>query len=145
MPASAGDLGERILIVDDDPASILLLSAVLRETGADVRGVTEPGDALRAFHQFEPDLVLLDLRMPGPDGFDILRCLRTPRAFAGYLPVVVLTADATTEARDAALELGADDFLTKPLDRTEIVVRVRNLLLTRRLYLQLAGLSPTTR
>jgi cyclic di-GMP phosphodiesterase len=140
-------LGDRILIIDEDPASVLLLTTVLREMGAEVRGVAEPRDAVRAFHQFEPDLVVLDVHMPAPDGFEILRKLRTPRAFAGYLPVVVLTADASVEARDAALELGADDFLNKPLDRMEIIVRVRNLLLTRRMYLRLAGQSarPTPR
>jgi len=141
VPACDGDLGDRILIVDDDPASVLLLSTVLRQMGAEVRGVSASSEALRAFHQFEPDLVLLDLHMPAPDGFEILRSLRAPRAFAGYLPVLVLTADTSTEARDAALELGADDFLNIPLDRAEIVVRVRNLLLTRRLYRQIAGLS----
>jgi len=135
-------MADRILIVDDDPASILLLTTVLRELGAEVRGVSESGDALRAFHQFEPDLVVLDLHMPAPDGLEILRALRLPRAFAGYLPVVVLTADAGTDARDAALELGANDFLTKPLDRTEIVVRARNLLLTRLLYRHLSGFPP---
>jgi len=135
-------MADRILIVDDDPASILLLTTVLRELGAEVRGVSESGDALRAFHQFEPDLVVLDLHMPAPDGLEILRALRLPRAFAGYLPVVVLTADTGTDARDAALELGANDFLTKPLDRTEIVVRARNLLLTRLLYRHLSGFPP---
>jgi putative two-component system response regulator len=137
-------LGDRILIIDEDPASVLLLTTVLREIGAEVRGVTEPRDALRAFRQFEPDLVLLELHRPAPDGFEILRKLRTPRAFAGYLPVVVLTTDTSVEARDAAFGLGADDFLNKLLDRAEIVVRVRNLLLTRRLYLRLAGLGPAT-
>jgi putative two-component system response regulator len=135
-------MADRILIVDDDPASILLLTAVLREIGAEVCGVSESSEALRAFHRFEPDLVILDLHMPAPDGIEILRALRLPRAFAGYLPVVVLTADTGTDARDTALDLGANDFLTKPLDRTEIVVRVRNLLLTRLLYRHLAGSPP---
>jgi putative two-component system response regulator len=79
--------------------------------------------------------------MTAPDGHEILQNLRTPRVFAGYLPVVVLTADTTRSARDTAFLLGADDFLNKPLDRTEVVVRVRNLLLTRRLYLDLACLT----
>ena len=136
-------VADRILIVDDDPASIHLLTTVLREIGAEVRGVSESSDALRAFHQFEPDLVILDLHMPAPDGLEILQALRIPRAFAGYLPVVVMTADGSTDARDAALELGANDFLTKPLDRTEIVVRARNLLLTRLLYRHLAGFPPS--
>jgi putative two-component system response regulator len=134
-------MADRILIVDDDSASTLLLTTVLEEMGAQVLTVKESSAAVGAFYEFEPDLVVLDLEMPAPDGHEILQNLRTPRVFAGYLPVVVLTADTTRSARDTAFLLGADDFLNKPLDRTEVVVRVRNLLLTRRLYLDLACLT----
>ena len=136
-------MAERVLIIDDDPASTLLLTAVLDEIGVEVRVENRSSAALAAYHAFEPDLIVLDLHMPDPDGLEILRSLRTPRAFAGYLPVIVLTADTSKAARDTALLLSADDFLNKPLDRTEVVVRVRNLLLTRRLYLDLAGCSRT--
>jgi putative two-component system response regulator len=82
--------------------------------------------------------VLLDLHMPNPDGLEVLRRLRGVRESLGFLPVIVLTADTGHVARNAALILGADEFLTKPLDRTEVVLRVRNLLRTRRLYVELA-------
>jgi len=91
----------------------------------------------RAFAEFAPDLVLLDLHMPQPDGLELLRRLRPMREHAGFVPVIVLTGDATKMARNSALILGADDFLTKPLDRQEVVLRARNLLRTRRLYLDL--------
>jgi putative two-component system response regulator len=76
--------------------------------------------------------------MPDPDGLEILRRLRSVRASLGFAPIVVLTGDTGDVARNSALLLGADDFLTKPLDRHEVVLRVRNLLRTRRLYLDLA-------
>jgi signal transduction histidine kinase len=93
---------------------------------------------MRAFIEFQPDLVLLDLHMPSPDGFEILRELRDARSRLGFLPVVVLTGDTGPVARNTALRLGADDYLTKPLDRNEVVLRVRNLLSARRLHVELA-------
>jgi DNA-binding response OmpR family regulator len=78
------------------------------------------------------------LRMPHPDGLEILQRLRSARLSLGFLPVIVLTADTSTVARNSALLLGADDFLTKPLDPDEVVLRVRNLLRTRELYVELA-------
>ena len=130
----------RVLIVDDEPANTLLLESMLAEQpDLQIKSINESGLAERAFAEFEPDLVLLDLHMPKPDGIEILNRLRGPRAALGYLPVVVLTADTTRVARNSALLLGADDFLIKPLDRDEVLLRVRNLLHTRRLYMELAG------
>ena len=76
--------------------------------------------------------------MPQPDGLEILRRIRDARSRLGFLPVLVLTGDLGPVARNNALDLGADDFLTKPLDRNEVVLRVRNLLSTRRLHVELA-------
>jgi len=93
-----------------------------------------------AFHvaqQGYANVVLLDLHMPNPDGLEILRNLRSVRESLGFLPVIVLTGDTGRTARNSALLLGADDFLVKPLDRQEVVLRVRNLLRTRRLYVEL--------
>ena len=129
----------RVLIIDDEPANTLLLESMLAEQDLEIRSINESGLAEREFARFEPDLVLLDLHMPKPDGIEILTRLRGPRAALGYLPVVVLTADTTRVARNSALLLGADDFLIKPLDRDEVLLRVRNLLHTRRLYTELAG------
>jgi putative two-component system response regulator len=77
------------------------------------------------------------MRIPQPDGLELLRRLRSARDSLGFLPVIVLTADTSPVARNSALILGADDFLTKPLERTEVVLRVRNLLRTRELYAEL--------
>ncbi len=125
---------QRILIVDDEPANVELLKAYLASVADDIRGLTSSREVERAFAEFQPDLVLLDLHMPDPDGLEILRRLRSARESLGYLPVVVLTGDTTPVARNSALILGADDFLTKPLDRHEVILRVRNLLRTRHLF-----------
>lgn len=125
---------QRILVVDDEPANIELLKAFLDDVADEIFGVTDPKAAEQAFAEFQPDLVLLDLHMPDPDGLELLRRLRSARASLGFLPVMVLTADAGTVARNSALILGADDFLTKPLDRLEVRLRVRNQLRTRHLF-----------
>ena len=127
----------RILLVDDEPANLLLLETFLEHSG-EVFSVSDSQQVERAFHEFEPDILLLDLHMPEPDGHEILQRLRSARASLGFLPVIVLTADITRVARNTALLLGADDFLTKPLDRDDVVLRVRNLLRTRQLYVELA-------
>ena len=127
----------RILIVDDEPANILLLEAFLENAAVEIRGLSDSRQVEQVFREFEPDIVLLDLHMPDPDGLEILRRLRSARESLGYLPVVMLTGDTGKVARNSALILGADDFLTKPLDRAEVVLRVRNLLRTRELYVDL--------
>ena len=130
----------RVLIVDDEPANVLLLESMLADQPElQIRSITDSRLAEREFIEFEPDLVLLDLHMPKPDGIEILTNLRGVRASLGFVPVIVLSADTTRLARNSALVLGADDFLLKPLDREEVLLRVRNLLHTRRLYTELAG------
>jgi putative two-component system response regulator len=127
----------RILIADDEPANLMLLEAFLKDSG-EIRSLDDSRHIENAFLEFEPDILLLDLHMPAPDGMEILRRLSSARASLGFLPVIVLTADATRVARNTALLLGADDFLTKPLDRADVVLRVRNLLRTRQLYVELS-------
>ena len=138
-------MSARILIVDDDAACISTLEAFLSDEASSIRSVTQSRQVEQVFMDFEPDVVLLDLHMPDPDGLEILRRLRGIRTKLGFVPVIVLTADAGRTARNSALMLGADDFLTKPLDHTEVVLRVRNLLRTRQLYLDLAEANETLR
>jgi len=128
----------RILIVDDAQDNVDILEEFLVDEASSIKGLTESNQVERVFDEFEPDILLLDLHMPPPDGLEILRNLRGVRESLGFLPVIVLTGDTGRTARNSALLLGADDFLTKPLDRQEVVLRVRNLLRTRRLYVELA-------
>jgi len=128
----------RVLIVDDHEDDVVMLERFLEGEATVIRGLTDSTQAERVFNEFEPDLVLLDLHMPPPDGFAILQQLRDARRRLGFLPVVVLTGDIGSVARRKALDMGADDYLTKPLDRQEVVLRVRNLLSTRRMHVELA-------
>jgi len=132
-------LNARVLIIDDEPANILLLEEFLSDTTTEIRGLTDSAQVEQVFKEFEPDIVLLDLHMPVVDGQEVLRRLRSARESLGYLPVIVLTGDTGRVARNSALLLGANDFLLKPLDRTEVVLRVRNLLHTRELFVDLAA------
>jgi DNA-binding response OmpR family regulator len=130
-------VSSRVLIVDDDAASVELLTTYLEGSVDEIKGVTDPRQVERVFDEFEPDLILLDLHMPDPDGLELLRRLRSVRMSLGFLPVIVITADTGHVARNSALILGADEFMTKPVDRAEVVLRVRNLLRTRHLYVEL--------
>jgi EAL domain-containing protein (putative c-di-GMP-specific phosphodiesterase class I) len=124
-----------VLVVDDAPANVALLSRLLRSVGVQqVHGVTDSREAVERWLQVRPDLVLLDLQMPHLDGFQVMASLRAAAPDGVFVPILVLTADTTSTTRDRALSAGANDFLTKPFDRTEVVLRVRNLLQTRSLY-----------
>jgi DNA-binding response OmpR family regulator len=130
----------RVLIVDDEPANVELLESMLAgHPDLEVKSISDSRLVERAFMDFEPDLVLLDLHMPEPDGLEILGRLRSARTSLGFLPVVVMSADDSRLARNSALGLGADEFLTKPFDHAEVLLRVRNLLHTRQLYVELAS------
>jgi diguanylate cyclase (GGDEF)-like protein len=135
-----GDLASRacILIIDDEQANVRLLERMLLSGGfSQVHGTTDPREAVTLFDELRPDLIMLDLQMPHLDGFAVMAALRERTKPQEYLPVLVLTADTTRETRDRALSGGAKDFLTKPLERTEVLLRTRNLLETRYLHLAL--------
>lgn len=118
--------------------NLLFIEKLLAKAGfTDVVTSTDSRSAEAFIVSNEPDLVILDLHMPHLSGFDLLAALRGNQALAGFLPVLVFTADATGEARKRALELGATDFLTKPGDPTEVVLRVRNFLTMRYFHCQL--------
>src|SRR5581483_408309 len=120
-------VGARVLVVDDQPANVLLLESLLGRLGAaEVCSVTDPLQALGHFQRIRPDLVLLDLHMPRLSGLELMADLRRATPEGEFLPIVVLTADATDVARQEALRQGANDFLTKPLDLTEVALRVCN-------------------
>lgn len=119
----------RLLVVDDEPANTALLSALLARWGyGDVTSTNDSAQVLELCEQLDPDLLFLDLHMPVPSGLDVLRALGDRVRAAVPLPVIVLTADITSETKRAALNLGARDFVTKPFDAEEVRLRARNLL-----------------
>jgi EAL domain-containing protein (putative c-di-GMP-specific phosphodiesterase class I)/DNA-binding NarL/FixJ family response regulator len=137
--------GMSVLVVDDNQANVEYLRQLLDAQGLDrVHLETDPRDVAEDLAAHHPDLVLLDLHMPHVDGFGVLAQIKR---FAGghYLPVLVMTADTTTSARNRALAEGAQDFLTKPVDATEATLRIANLLETRRLYAALRGTTDRDR
>jgi putative two-component system response regulator len=131
--------GARILIIDDEAANVLLLDRLLAAEGcAGAVSITDPREALDIFQAYQPDVVLLDLHMPHRDGLDVLADLRAATPVGGFVPIVVLTADVTSRAKTAALARGAADFLVKPLDTAEVLLRIRNLLRMRAMHVALA-------
>jgi len=128
----------RILMVDDQEYNLSLLERILRRSGfTQLRCTMDPLQIRELLEAFDPDIVLLDMHMPGMDGIEALALIHEHAGAGGYLPVLMLTADMTPEARQRGLQAGVNDFLTKPYDRTEVVLRINNLLKTRFLHLQL--------
>ena len=127
-----------ILVVDDEQANVTLLERVLEWSGyTHISSFTDPVVALESCAEVGPDLVLLDMHMAKMDGYEFLRRFRAQCSDLDYIPVLVCTADVNPEVRKKALSLGANDFVVKPFDATEIMLRVRNFLETRHLHREL--------
>ncbi len=113
-----------ILLVDDDPSIATLVRLYLEKDGFAVETASRGDDALAAFRRNPPDLMLLDIMLPGMDGTDVLKSVRR----TSTIPVIMLTARDDTIDKILGLELGADDYITKPFDPKELVARVRAVL-----------------
>jgi PAS domain S-box-containing protein len=125
----------RILVVDDQPANIALLEETLRQAGyTQVTSTLDPFEVCALHRRNDYDLILLDLQMPGMDGFQVMEGLKTNEK-DGYLPVLVITAQPGHKLR--ALQAGAKDFISKPFDLVEATTRVHNMLEVRLLYKRL--------
>jgi putative nucleotidyltransferase with HDIG domain len=129
----------RILIVDDQEANVRLLEGILKRAAGyhALRSTTDSREVLSLFAEFQPDLILLDLHMPHLDGFAVMEELKELVPPGAFLPILVLTADVTPEAKQRALAGGAKDFLAKPFDPIEVLLRIKNLLETRFLHIEL--------
>src|SRR5271154_2304747 len=118
---------ERILIVDDEATARMALATLLRREGFEVRDASDGATALAECHSFRPDLILLDIVMPGVDGFEVCRRIKaTPET--RLTPVVLITGLSATGDRIQGINAGADDFLSKPIDFNELLARTRSLL-----------------
>lgn len=114
----------RVLVVEDDASIADVLRRTLRQEGHDVRSSEDGVDALRAAEEFVPDLVILDLGLPGLDGVEVCRRLRAE----SDVPILILTARADLDDRVEGLDSGADDYLVKPFERQELLARMRALM-----------------
>ena len=130
---AAGAAPARILVADDNAANVKLLEDLLGFHGYEVEAAWDGEAALASVRANAPDMLLLDVLMPGLDGYEVCRAVRADPALA-MLPVVMVTALGDREERVRGLEAGADDFLSKPLNPPELIARVRSLLRIRRLY-----------
>src|SRR5579885_1441386 len=127
----------RILIIDDHDAGVRALEELLARAGySQCFSTGDPREALAMFPELSPDIVLLDLWL---DGYSVLGSLKEAIPADAFLPILVLAAAAPPEAKQNALSLGATDFVKKPVDAADLVLRIRNLLRARFMYLELNG------
>jgi DNA-binding response OmpR family regulator len=110
----------RILVVDDDPAMVGAITALVGTEGHQVITAYDGLTAVKRFREESPDLVLLDLAMPGPDGFNVAGQIRS----SGNVPILVISGESGEKAKVKALEIGADDYLTKPFGKAELLARI---------------------
>ncbi|MDD5217505.1 MAG: response regulator, partial [Candidatus Omnitrophica bacterium] len=127
----------KILILDDDLAIGMMIEEFLKEAGYQMcRYISDSREAEQVFREFKPDLLILDIKMPHLDGFEVMERLK-PLRQDSFVPILVLTAEAAEATCTKALSAGATDFLNKPMNATEALVRIRNLLEVRRLNAEL--------
>jgi DNA-binding response OmpR family regulator len=118
-----GDQAKKIFVVDDDPRLCRLVGHYLGDEGYNVRTATNSAELQRLMDTEEPDLIILDIVLPGEDGFSIARSLRAQ----SNVPIIMLTGKSTPVDKVVGLELGADDYITKPFDHRELLARLHSL------------------
>lgn len=122
-------LNAKILMVDDESSNIIVLESALKQAKyTSITSTTDSRKAASLYQELEPDLVLLDLRMPHLDGFEVIEQIKQIEADDSYAPILVLTAESDPAVRLKALQVGARDFLSKPLDLSEVLCRIQNIL-----------------
>ena len=140
----SGIKDSKILVIDDNEMNLVMVQRILEWAGyRSIQLIKNPNESLAKMREFRPDLVILDLHMPEKSGYDVLAEIKADSPANLFVPILVFTADNTKLAREKALELGASDFLTKPGDSSEILLRVQNFLKTRRMQLQIMDHAQT--
>jgi len=116
-----------VLVVDDEPNIVLSLEFLMKKAGYEVRIARDGNEALEAVVEKTPDLILLDLMIPGRDGYDVCQTLRRSEEWAG-IPIIMLTAKGREVEKEKGMALGANDYVTKPFSTSELTKRVKELL-----------------
>jgi len=128
----------KLLLIDDELPSLKLMEAILKQAGYEkITTTTDPRQAVPFYQEVKPDLIATDMRMPHMDGFEVLRQLTAVIPAEDYVPILVITGELDAPTKHRALAEGAKDFLNKPVDATEVVLRIKNQLVTRQLHRQL--------
>ena len=125
MNGPSESAGQRVLVVDDEQSISELLTVALRYEGFEVASAADGNEALERWEEFRPELIVLDVMMPGLDGFEVAKRLGERRSEA---PIIFLTARDTTEDKIRGLTIGGDDYVTKPFSIEELVARIRAIL-----------------
>ena len=120
-------LKKRILVIDDDASILKLVSNVLIEEGFSVITANCGEEGIKKVHRSKPNLVILDLRLPDMDGFQICQTLKNDKIVSN-IPIIMLTVKSTKSSTVAGLEMGADDYIVKPFNQEELVARVKTVL-----------------
>ncbi len=120
-------MGKKILVVDDEPKIVQVVSSRLKASGYETIAAFDGMQAVQLAHHENPDLIILDIRMPAGGGMSVLKNLKIS-AKTATIPVIFLTADASTETKDKVLEMGAEGFITKPFDSEDLLKKVREVL-----------------
>lgn len=143
--SNSGDFPDaKILVIDDEEPNLKLARQVLQLAGyGDVRILQDSRLAVDTIIRDKPDLVLLDVHMPYYDGYEILGKLSKDLSEDAFIPILMCTSDNTVEARQRALKLGANDFIVKPFEKTELLLRVKNFLRMRYLHLSVQQANAT--
>ena len=128
--AAAQDRPARVLIADDNPQGLELLEAYLIDTDYDIETAADGEETLRKVNAWRPDLILLDVMMPKISGFEVCKRLKSDSATRDTAVLMITALDQRTDW-ERAVDLGADDFLTKPINKSELLLRVRSLLKSR--------------
>ena len=120
-------MNKNILIIEDDPSTLRFVEYTLQQEGLQVFTARNGLDGLKSAQTQQPDLIILDIMLPGLDGYEVCHRLRQ-KAETASIPVLILSAKARQEDKDMGMRVGADDYLTKPVDPSEIVTKVQALL-----------------
>lgn len=120
-------MSRNVLVVDDEPNIVLSIKFLMNQKGYEVRTASNGEEALKALQEQTPDLILLDVMMPKPDGYEVCQTIRATKEWRD-IPVIMLTAKGREVEREKGLAMGADDYITKPFATRELVDKVQAIL-----------------